>query len=52
MDNKKIDDLLKKLCHWSKHNCNGGGVFDEDVNKMVPIIREKIIQIVKEAKND
>lgn len=45
--NKKIEDLLRQLCRWAKNNCNGGGVFQEDVDKMVPIVREKIEKIME-----
>ena len=49
--NKEIEDLLRKLCRWAKNNCNGGRVFTEDVNKMVPLVREKIVRILENDKS-
>jgi hypothetical protein len=39
----KLEELLTDLCWWSKNNCNGGGVFTNDV-------KAKVVKIIKEIK--
>jgi hypothetical protein len=46
--NKEIEGLLRKLCRWAKNNCNGGGVFQEDVDKMVPLVRGRIMRVIND----
>jgi len=39
----KLEELLTDLCWWAKNNCNGGGVFTNDV-------KTKVAEVIKEIK--
>ena len=44
----KIKELLTKLCRWAKNNCNGGRVFDMELDSAVRVVINKVLEILNE----